>query len=282
MKTYLLYHKDTDGFGAAWAAHKKLPSDTIYIPVNYHEPIVQLDDNSNVYIVDFSYPRDVLLDLNKRMNNVVVLDHHKTAQKDLEGLDFCIFDMNKSGAMISWEYFNSELFVPAIIEYVEDFDLWKFNLIESKIINSAINALPHDFKIWDEVAWDIRALYQRGLIIRAFIENQVFPNIKCDVKDLDMDNFDVIIGVDALKIGTACVIYPFISDVNEYIHKKLNIDITMTYYITKELNVSCSLRSYNDFDVSVLAKKFGGGGHKSAAGFQVTLEEFKRLFMENI
>lgn len=34
---------------------------------------------------------------------------------------------------------------------------------------------------------------------------------------------------------------------------------------------NCSLRSNGDYDVSAIAKAFGGGGHKNAAGFEVPI-----------
>jgi nanoRNase/pAp phosphatase (c-di-AMP/oligoRNAs hydrolase) len=41
-----------------------------------------------------------------------------------------------------------------------------------------------------------------------------------------------------------------------------------TYYDTAT-HREFSLRSVGDFDVSEIAKSFGGGGHKNAAGFKV-------------
>jgi nanoRNase/pAp phosphatase (c-di-AMP/oligoRNAs hydrolase) len=35
------------------------------------------------------------------------------------------------------------------------------------------------------------------------------------------------------------------------------------------MTANCSLRSNGGYDVSVIAKAFGGGGHKNAAGFEV-------------
>ena len=42
------------------------------------------------------------------------------------------------------------------------------------------------------------------------------------------------------------------------------------YYDHEDLNIKVSLRSFHEYiDVSEIAKRFGGGGHKKAAGFQL-------------
>jgi nanoRNase/pAp phosphatase (c-di-AMP/oligoRNAs hydrolase) len=47
----------------------------------------------------------------------------------------------------------------------------------------------------------------------------------------------------------------------------------LCWTLSKEgLTAQCSLRSNGDYDVSAIAKAFGGGGHKNAAGFEVPLE----------
>ena len=103
---YVLYHKNCmDGKGAAYAAWKKFGESAKYIEVNYGEPVPEMTDASEIYILDFSYPKDVLYKMAETAK-VVVLDHHKTAQADLEGVEFAKFDMTKSGAVLAWEYFH--------------------------------------------------------------------------------------------------------------------------------------------------------------------------------
>src|SRR5437899_8243138 len=146
----VLYHANcVDGFTAAWVAYKKLKvldSKTQYCPVSYgREPPWDSCTGKNVFILDFSYPRDILLFLKAHSNYCIVLDHHKTAKEELEDLSFCVFDMTKSGAVLAWEYFFPEKKVPALCKYVQDYDLWKFELENSKEINAVIQTA--DFKI---------------------------------------------------------------------------------------------------------------------------------------
>jgi nanoRNase/pAp phosphatase (c-di-AMP/oligoRNAs hydrolase) len=51
----------------------------------------------------------------------------------------------------------------------------------------------------------------------------------------------------------------------------------LIYYIDSDNSVKCSLRSNGDYDISVMAKHFGGGGHKNAAGFTTDFETLKKF-----
>jgi hypothetical protein len=91
-------------------------------------------EGRDVLLTDFSYSREILEDMYQKTNSLKVLDHHKSAQKDLEGLPYCCFDMNHSGAVMAWKHFFPDEEVPAILLYVEDYDLWRFQYPETKEI----------------------------------------------------------------------------------------------------------------------------------------------------
>ena len=46
----------------------------------------------------------------------------------------------------------------------------------------------------------------------------------------------------------------------------------LIWYVSQDNKVKCSLRSNGDYDVSAIAKAFGGGGHKNAAGFETDID----------
>src|SRR5690606_18083449 len=108
------------------------------IPVHYKEPLPKLlvdyyenlntRNKAEVYILDFSYNKETLLHLSHFVKKIVVLDHHITAKEDLEDLPFAFFDMDKSGAVLAWEYFRPGVPVPKLLLHVQDRDLWKFKL----------------------------------------------------------------------------------------------------------------------------------------------------------
>jgi len=134
VKTYVLYHESCpDGAAAAWAAWRQFGSNAEYFPVNYGKPMPVMEDGAEIYVLDFSYPRQQLIDLAKRSTLVTVLDHHATAEKDLAGLEMELrskmdnphkihFDMTKSGAVLAWEHFFPDVPVPEILAYIQDRD----------------------------------------------------------------------------------------------------------------------------------------------------------------
>ncbi|MCI0558537.1 MAG: hypothetical protein MN733_08585, partial [Nitrososphaera sp.] len=161
---YVLYHGNCpDGFTAAWAAWKSLGDSAKYIPVSYGRDLPEIEEDRAfppiVYIVDFSYSRDVLIALNEKAV-VRVLDHHKTAEADLAGLSFCTFDMTKSGAMLSWEYFRpGRTPVPRIVQYVQDQDLWRWALPNSKEISAWYMSYEYSFEKWDMLESELQTNY---------------------------------------------------------------------------------------------------------------------------
>jgi hypothetical protein len=154
MSTTIIYHGPgcADGFCAAWIAHRRLGDDAAYLPAQYGDAPPDIS-GQDVLILDFSYPREVLLTLAARNNRVVVLDHHKTAQQDLADLGgeklLVRFDMGKSGGRLTWEHFYPDEPAPWLVEYTEARDLWTFHLPFSREISAAIGSYPMDFTIWN-------------------------------------------------------------------------------------------------------------------------------------
>jgi oligoribonuclease NrnB/cAMP/cGMP phosphodiesterase (DHH superfamily) len=146
MSIYVLYHANcTDGSGAALAAYIALGDAATYIPVQYNKPVPDMPLATVIYMVDFSYPKEILLQLADSAQ-VVVIDHHKTAKAALEDIDHpniqVWFDMEQSGATMAWKYFHADRAVPLLLRHIEDRDLWKFKLEGSKEIHRGLGMYP--------------------------------------------------------------------------------------------------------------------------------------------
>src|SRR5204863_9408312 len=122
---HVLYHDNCyDGFACAFIARFVRP-DCILHPVLYSDPMPEIPDMQEVWILDFSYKRDVLKKLADRSSSVIVLDHHLTAQEELQTISHpklhITFDMNESGATLTWKHFVNPT-PPQFIEYIKDRD----------------------------------------------------------------------------------------------------------------------------------------------------------------
>lgn len=259
---YVLYHSNCyDGFGAAYAAWKYLGDRATYIPVGYGKAPPEMPDATAIYIVDFSYPKDVLLSLCNETTNVIVIDHHKTAEEDLKNLKGWFnpvvhFDMTKSGALLTWNYFHQTP-APLLIQHISDRDLWEFKLPGSHEIHKALVSLPFDFEVWDKL--DVEELKKDGAILARLHDQLVEKTCK--------GAFMGVIDEQVIPMVNTSIAWSEVGDL--LLKTYVNVPFVASFTVF-ETNVMWSLRSRGEFDVSAVAKKYGGGGHKNAAGFKTT------------
>lgn len=255
-KVYILYHKNcTDGFGAAYSAWKKFKDSAEYIEVNYNEPVPTLEKNSIIYILDFCYKKNTLLKLMQE-SEVIILDHHFTAKENIVFSNYHIYDENRSGAKIAWNYFHPNV-ENELIEYISDKDLSRFILPFSKEIISSLESYPRDFNVWDKLS--ISKLKEEG--------SHILRNKKNEIKlSLDKVFFTQIGGHVVPVINTSV----FMSEIAEQLLEEFpEYPFSATFYFFEKDGIifkKWSLRSKN-FDISHVAEKLGGGGHKFASAF---------------
>jgi oligoribonuclease NrnB/cAMP/cGMP phosphodiesterase (DHH superfamily) len=252
-----------DGFAAAYACWRYWGDRAQYIPCEYQKPAPQIDEGDTVYIVDFSYPRDVLIGM-AEIATVRVLDHHKTAQEALLGLNFALFDMTKSGAQLAWEFWFPNTPVPDLISYVGDRDLWLKQLPHTEEVHRALQTFPQDFWVWDTLASlpnYVDFMQRIGTpIYQAHMKAVEELIITADWKEL--------LGHKILCTNTSN--YSLVSDALNIICKR-NPDtpFAANYRVDRDGRIKFELRSVGEFDVSAIATSLGGGGHLNAAGCAV-------------
>lgn len=252
---YILYHANcADGF-AAMVYAKRVMKDAECIPCQYGKTvwdyIPEVTDKDFVYIVDFSFPRQQLIDLLARAGGVLVLDHHKTAEADLEGLRFCTFDMNLSGAQLAQREFGGD---PRLADLVGDRDLWKFEIDGSREFNYGLGTIPWTFEEWDNM--DIDAVLSVGRGIKKFVDKQVERSVLAG-------RLTMLCGIEAWAVNCP----QNISEVGEAIYTNPDLpNLAVMWFQTNDEKIIYSLRS-NVYDCSEIARNFGGGGHAGAAGF---------------
>ncbi len=261
----VIYHGGCyDGFGAAWVARKVLqhiPGTYQLIPTVFAAPVEMPPDGSEVYIVDFSFPRATLLRMKERYSKLIVLDHHKTAKADLDGLDFCTFDMERSGAMMAWDYWFPDQEPPALIKYVQDRDLWRFVLRDSRQYHAGLSTYPREFPIWDDIV-DNEPQSVNDLV---GIGNTVLDYNSRLIDDMCVQVAWRDIGGYIVPVVNATVLF---ADVGmDLLRRYPDASFTAFYFDRKDGLRHWGLRSIGDFDVSAIAKQYGGGGHRNASGF---------------
>jgi oligoribonuclease NrnB/cAMP/cGMP phosphodiesterase (DHH superfamily) len=263
-KTVLLYHAGCpDGFGAAWAFWRKYGDSMEYIPVSHGTEPPNIE-GCDVFIADFCYKRPVMIQMKADANSLVVLDHHKSSQEECGDLEFCNFDMNHSGAFLAWDYLFSGDNVPLLIRYVEDRDLWKWNLDSTEEILSAVDSFERTFENWDmlhsfldaedSVRW--KRVKTMGEGILQYKKNLIKSLMRNAYQTDIMGKLVPIINIPFFQSEIAAEL-------------ALTADYAAAYYFDGEA-YKFSLRSKEGGDdVSLVAAEFGGGGHKNASGFRI-------------
>ena len=271
MKRWVMYHASCyDGFGSAFAAWKKFGNDnTKYTPISYNGNYPEGEKCDELYILDFSFDIGQLYHYyNCGAKKIILLDHHKTAEAKLtpyigkESWLHIEFDLKRSGALMSWDYFHGkdpfwedDSRHRSLIRHISDRDLWQFKMSGTKEVHQALVSYPMDFELWD--TFDALSLMKEGgALLR--MNDQMVNNI-CDkayIKEIDGRNVPVVnTSIAWSEVGNKLLelypTHPFAASFTVF-----------------ENNIMWSLRSRSDFDVSAVAQKYGGGGHAQAAGFK--------------
>lgn len=282
MTTHYVYHGGCpDGHTSAWLFWKyggDAPGEAeFHAWYDRINPPSRIKAGDDVFIADYSFPRDVLLDLAKRCH-VTLLDHHKTAEADLKGLSMrpnldIVFDMKKSGAMLVLDHLGdrADYQAGALVEYVQDYDLWTKSLPNTEEINAVVQSTPFTFEAWDILAErldDDEGFYHvvnEGAAIRRY-QRKIIDAAKADARLMTIGGHVVLITQSPYALGSMIA--------GELAEE--NPDMAFgAYYITRSGETQFGLRSRSSgddpgFDVSEVAQMYGGGGHHNASGFKIS------------
>ena len=253
--TVVLYHAEcADGFGAAWALWRRFP-EARFVPVKHGVPPPEGLKGERVVIVDFSYGRDLLESMAHETQNLLVLDHHITAEKALAGLPYAYFDMKKSGAVLAWEWAHDHP-APWLLQYIQDKDLWTWALPMSREINAAVASHPFEFDVWS--GFKQKDLEQEGRAILRY-EQELVNKLAGQAVAVEFQG-ETVPSVQS-------------SVLTSQIGERLSADAPFCIiWHDRDGRRYYSMRSREDgTDVGAIAASFGGGGHPHAAGLSIPL-----------
>eukprot|EP00040_Diaphanoeca_grandis_P031635 m.189705 g.189705 ORF g.189705 m.189705 type:complete len:440 (-) comp32384_c0_seq1:78-1397(-) len=299
----VLFHGQCpDGFGAALAAYLKLGSSAKYIGISHGKKFLPDDiDGKNVAILDFSFDQEMMAELGARSKSFIVLDHHHSAQQSLANIPDTdkVFEMKMSGCTIAWDFFHGDTSkeIPALLRYLEDKDIWRWALFNSKEFSAAQELLlpvpkpglvnVSDFDKWLHVLnkgdEGVRDLVVTGKTLLAYQDKLVNRAVRgAQVRRLKL-------APDVQAYFVNATVLP--SELGNALAEK-GRDRGIDYAIIGSYNAKyhswgLSLRSLygredapNAADVSKIAKMYGGGGHQAAAGMGANVENIEEMFCD--
>lgn len=196
----------------------------------------------------------------------IIIDHHISTKQFKENF---IFDNQKCGAVLCWEYFmNTE--VPLFIQMIQDKDLWTWTNPQSQYFTSGLSFVLNEFhdydfnkllNKYDQIEENFDEIIKTGKLITIIRERKI-KNLAKKCKKIEN-----ILDQTYRVIFANCDL-DYASELGNYLVEKNNIDFSIIWiYDHRQNEYVISLRS-KEVDVSVIAKDFGGGGHKNASGLK--------------
>lgn len=279
-----IYHKNClDGTAAAWAVRSALPLVEL-VAMSYHDDPYELFGSGleylqgkTIYCVDFSFKKAVVEAIANLPDTVlIILDHHESAQRELGELVVgysgkstlgdrveIIIDMTRSGAKLTYDYFNPQQPTPPGILAVQDRDLWKWEYEGSKEWTAAAFGYPLTVESFDKLIHrDYQDVVEEG---RTVLRKQ-----ELDVeKLLPSARPYTLEGYNCLIVNAS---YFHASDVGDKLKGRDGIDFVVTYMDGKDSRIF-SLRGKDKVNLAEVAERFGGGGHPNAAGFSLSYDD---------
>lgn len=283
MRRICFYHAGCpDGFGAAWAIWKAW-GDAGEYRARGHDDVVRARDLTGDLVVfaDNAPGNAALRELAEQVAELIVLDHHVTALERFQaepGLAGSLaarghlvrFDLERSGAVLAWEHFHPGRELPPLLAYVQDQDLWRWALPDSEAVNAAIYSHPRTFEVWSELAgMPLDRLVAEGRSIaraqRIEVERSLLSAHPVTVAGLRLEAVNALF--HRALIG------------HELAVRAAHGTPAGAVYRSTGRRVDCSLYSTGEFDVAKIAARYGGGGHRNAAGFHVPLQDWIERFV---
>lgn len=283
----VIYHSPChDGFSSALTVckyrmeNKKVDTQPQFVGWSHSTPgwPKHQVEGKRVVLLDFSFPPEVMDKLTKCVAGLLILDHHASAKDALENLPQHqkVFDMNRSGVGITWDWCYPEIPLPRFMAMIQDRDLWRFEIPGTRAFHECLvceqdcrnDRFEAWYKYFDEQVLDEKI---KEYDVYLSILDRVYHNISARpeyiIQRLPPNNTPQVVGY------INCGSYKSeLGDIAVNVHPWSNFASVWSYSHLKDLTHH-SLRSTDKkTDVGALAAgiaHFGssGGGHRNAAGW---------------
>jgi hypothetical protein len=191
--------------------------------------------------------------------------------------------MERSGAMMAWQHFHPRTVPPLFMRYIQDRDLWRWALPHSREFSAALGSYPYDFDVWADLLFKVDELIEEGKACLRLKRQQVEIMARRErMLVFEMGGYGIRPRINVLRQGQDAPNEPwehvvpvanatvFFSEVGERLCELHPEAPFAAYWFEAEDGAQqWGLRSRGGFDVSIIAKAFGGGGHPAAAGFRI-------------
>lgn len=291
MRTLIIYHKaDWDGLFSREICRKHFGDTAEYLGWDYGDPVPQVDADRDVVMVDISV--DGLM----THPRLTWIDHHKSAmEKYGDAIDGWRID-GVAACRLAWQWFfgidpeagtptkemfvNREVVEPYAVQLAGEYDIWDKRNPDCDTFQHALRSQPLTDHIWRELLrTDVEETFQiqHSLIMaqtlmplgRAiqFSSDEANASLARDVAfELEWEGLRFI-AINKPRGNSrtfAAVVQP-------------THDALLTFYWQRnKWRISLYHAPHRtDLDLSQIAVKHGGGGHRGACGFEAKTLPFQ-------
>lgn len=267
--TICFHHNDPDGHASGAIVRYALHKDVLLIESDYDAtpiPWEKVGKADRIIVVDFSFPKEEMLRLADG-REFIWIDHHISAIREFEQLSKewdGIRDTSEAACVLTWKYFFPDQTTPHAIVLIGDRDIWRWAEADTGAFNESLYNQDHHAE--NDTLWKLLLEDDQATMKRMIEEGQWLRKINLSNIDRLMEgrSFEVqfehhnTLAVNAVGTG----------DIGNY-GRDRGYEITYCYRdeMQREGLATVVTLFSNKIDVSVIAKKYGGGGHAGAAGF---------------
>ena len=268
-QTLCFHHNDPDGQASAAIVRYALGPEVQLIESDYNGtpiPWERVAQAQKVIVVDFSFPVNKMVKLAEG-REFVWIDHHKSAMAEFDGIADNwpgIRDISEAACVLTWKYFFPERPVPRAILLIGDRDIWRWAEKDTGPFNESLYNQDHgadNTAFWKPLLEDARSMLEK------MIERGTW------LREINLRNIDRMMAARSFEVRfdghrTLAVNKSGNGDIGNY-GRSRGYEIVYCYVDQMQngiLTTNVTLFSAK-IDVSVIAHRYGGGGHVGAAGF---------------
>ena len=229
-----------------------------------------LDKYDFIYVVDLNISEELADFIEENYKDkIMIIDHHLSCNNMNK---YSFIDVNaegkESGTSLYYKYllnnYNNDLLnresTEMLVEYVRTMDIYDFSKTskeeaeklemifkiygKDRFIDKFYNVIINDLELYSKEDLNLVELEKER--IKRYIEEKEFMEISLDNK----------------RVGVVFA-ERYISELGNYLINKYDY---LDYIVLINMDKKISYRGNGKVDLSVIAKKFGGGGHVNAAG----------------
>lgn len=273
MSTLCIYHNDTDGRASAAIVRRALGSDVAMCEMKYGDsfPLDEILVADHIIIVDFSLPREDMQRL-AAYHQFTWIDHHKSAIEEMSDISDDwpgVRQTDEAACVLTWRYFFPDKPIPRAVVLIGDRDIWRWDERETGAFNEGLyqlNTNPYNTKLWKPLLNNDRALVKEIIDRGSILREARLRNIQSATA-----RYGFVVNFEGHR--TLAVNLRGSGDLGEHI-RNCGYEIAYCYIdnlVDGDLFTFVSLYS-KEVDVAKIAQRFGGGGHRGAAGFHFKRE----------